>query len=85
MNYNCDNIYLFVNEKEIYKFKADNKNVHFPSEICLRSICNKFEFVESEEVSFNGNVYDFLVDYDAIDKSDTLNIHKYSMHKNNIK
>ena len=29
-------------------------------------------------------MYDFSVDYDAIDKSSTLKIHKYSTIKNNI-
>ena len=33
----------------------------------------------------NGNVCDFSVDYNFIDKSDILNIHKYLMTKNNIK
>ena len=28
LNYDVDNSYLFVNRKEIYKFKADNKNVN---------------------------------------------------------
>ena len=28
---NADNNYLFVNEKEISKFKAGNKNVNFPT------------------------------------------------------
>ena len=27
LHYNADNSYLFVNEKETFKFKADNKNV----------------------------------------------------------
>ena len=40
---------------------------------------------ESREVSLNRNVYDFSVDYNSIDKSDILNIHKYSMTKNNKK
>ena len=42
---------------------------------------------ESREVSLNGNgnVYDFSVDYNFIDKSDILNIHKYLMTKNNKK
>ena len=31
-HYNADNCYLFVNEKEIFKFKADNKNVNFPTQ-----------------------------------------------------
>ena len=34
---------------------------------------------ESREVSLNGNVYDFSVDYNSIDKSDILNIYKYLM------
>ena len=29
--YNDDDSYLFVNGKEICKFKADNKNVNFPT------------------------------------------------------
>ena len=36
---NSDNNYLFVNRKEIYKFKANEKNVNFPSQflnICKR-------------------------------------------------
>ena len=31
LHYNADNSYLFVNGKEIFKFKADNKNVSFPT------------------------------------------------------
>ena len=31
LHYNEDNSYLFVNEKEIFTFKADNKNVNFPT------------------------------------------------------
>ena len=29
LHYNTDNSYLFVNGKEIFKFKAHNKNVDF--------------------------------------------------------
>ena len=45
---------------------------------------NKSDYVDSEEVSLTGNMHDISVDYDAIDKSDILNIHKYLMAKNNI-
>ena len=31
LHYNGDNSYLFANGKEISKFKADNKNVNFPT------------------------------------------------------
>ena len=42
LHYNCDNSYLFVNRKEIYKFKPDNKNVNFQTQFCLGRISNKF-------------------------------------------
>ena len=85
LGYNADNSYFFVNGKEILKFKADNKNVNFPTQFCFGSISNGFSAHESREVSLNGDVYGFSVDYDSIDKSDILNIHKYLMTKNNMK
>ena len=57
LHYNADNSYLFVNGKEIFKFKAANKNVNFPTQFCLGSISNRFSAPESREVSLNGNVY----------------------------
>ena len=83
--YNTDNSYLFVNGKEIIKFKANNKNVNFPTQICSGSISDGFSATESREESLNGNVYNFSVYYSSTDKSDILNIHKYLMTKNNIK
>ena len=50
---------MFVNGKEIFKFKADNANVNFPTQFCLGSISNGFSVTESREVSLNENVYDF--------------------------
>ena len=85
LHYNVHNSYSFVNGKEIFNFKANNKNVNFPTQFCLGSISNGFSATESREVSLNGNVYDFSVDYNSIDKSDILNIHKYLMTKNNVK
>ena len=84
LHYNSDSTYLFVNGKEIFKFKADNKNVKYPTRFCLGSVSDGFSATESREVSLNGNVYDFSVDCNSIDKSDIVNIHKYLMTKNNI-
>ena len=81
-NYNGDNSYLFVNWKEIVKFKANNKNVNFPTQFCRACISNWFSTTESREVSLKGNVYDFAVDCNSLDKSNILNIHKYLMVKN---
>ena len=85
MHYNADNSYLFVNGNEIFKFKADNKNVNFPAQFCLGSISNGISATESREISLKGNVYDFPVDYSSIDKCGILNTPKYLMTKNNIK
>ena len=48
---NGDNSYLFVNGKEIYKFKADNWTVNFPIQFCLGKISTGFSLAESREVS----------------------------------
>ena len=69
----------------MFKFKADNKNVNFRTPFCLRSVSNRFSTIESREVFLNGNGYDFLVDYNSVDKYGILNIHKYLMNGNNRK
>ena len=83
LHYNAHNSYLFVNRKEIFKFKSDNKNFNFPTRFCLGSVSNGCNNTESREVSLNGNVHDFSLDYNFIDKSDIINIHQYLMTKNN--
>ena len=84
MHDNGGNSYLLVNGKKIDKIKENNNIVNFPSQFCIGSIFNNFEYDEAEEASLKENVYDFSVDYDAIDKSDMLNIHSYLMVRNNI-
>ena len=76
LQYHCHNSYLLLNGKEIYKFKA--------SQFCPGSISSKLDYVDSGEVSLKGNVYDFLVDYLAVDKYNILNIHQYLKIKNSI-
>ena len=78
LHYNGNNSYLFVNAKEIYKFKASNKK------ICLERIYNKLGATDSKEISLKGNVNDFSDDYKSMDQSNILNIHKYLMIKNNV-
>ena len=69
----------------MFKFKANNKNINFSTQFCLESISNGFSASESREVYLNGNVQDLSVNYNSIEKSDILNIRKYSKTKNNIK
>ena len=79
LHYNAGNSHLLVDGKEIFKFKADYKNVNFPTKFCLWSISNGLSATECREVSLNGNVDDFSVNYNSIDKSGMLNIHKYKI------
>ena len=71
-------------EKEIFKFKADNKSVKVPIQFCLGNISNGFGGPESRDVSLKGNAYDSSIDFNAIDKSEIHNIHNYLMIKNNV-
>ena len=63
---------MFVNGKEIFDFKADNKNVNFPTQFYLSSISNRFSATESRELSLKGSGYGFSVDHNSIDKADIL-------------
>ena len=63
-----------INWKEIFKLKSENKNDNFQTQYCLGSGSVGFSATESSEVSLNGNVYDFSVDYNYIDKTYLLNI-----------
>ena len=78
-------VICLLTEMKFSKFKADNKNINFPTQIFLGSIFNGFSATKSREISLNENVYDFSVDYNSIDKSDTLSIHKYLIIKSNMK
>ena len=84
LHYNSNNSYLFVNGKEVYQFKASNKNVSFPTQLFLGSISIKLGAIDSEEASLKGNVFVFSVAYNSIDKSNIFKLHKYLMIKNNI-
>ena len=83
MHYSGANSYLFVNGTEISKFKAkDSKIVATP--LCLGNISKDWSVNNMKKTGFNGCVFDFSVDYDAIVVDDIKDIHKYLMKRNNI-
>ena len=84
MHYNGANSYLFVNGKEIIKFKAKDSEI-VSNLLCLGNISEDVSIDNMKKAGLNGYVYDFSVDYDAISVNDILDIHKYLMEKNNIK
>ena len=83
LHYNGANSYLFVNGTEIYKFKVKDSEI-IASPLCLGDISKDCSTDNMKRTGFNGYVYDFSTDYDAINVDDIKNIHKYLMEKNNI-
>ena len=85
LHYDGDGSYLFVNGKEVTKFKAKDSEIK-ANQLALGSILTSTNLSNSdiEDSKLYGNVYDFSVDYSAITNDEILDIHKYLMKKNNI-
>ena len=83
LHYNRANSYLFVNDTEIYKFRAKDSEI-VASPLWLGNISKDWSTDKMKKTGFNGYVYDFSVDYDATDFDDIKDIHKYLMEENNL-
>ena len=83
LHYNGANSYLFVNGTEIIKFKAKDSEIIAYS-LCLGNISKDWSQDTMKKAGFNGYIYDFSADYNAIAVDDISNIHKYLMKKNGI-
>ena len=83
--YNGDNSYLFVNGKEVTKYKAKKPGIK-ANQLTLGSTSTSANLSSSdnEDSKLYGNVYDFSVDYCAISNDKILDIHAYLMKKNDI-
>ena len=80
LHYNGANSYLFVNGTEIHKFKAKDSEI-IAAQLCLGNISKDWSADNMNRTGFNGYIYDFSVDYDAIAVDDIKDIHKYLMKK----
>ena len=83
LHYNGADSYLFVNGTEIIKFKAKDSEI-VATQLCLENISKKWIVDNMKRTGFNGYVYDFSVDYNAIVLDDISGIHKNLMKKNNM-
>ena len=83
LHYNGANRSLFVSGREIIKFKAKDSEILAYS-LCLGNISKDWSQDNMKKTGFNGYIYDFSSDYNAIAVSDILDIHKYLMEKNGI-
>ena len=77
---NGANSYLFVNDTDIYKFKAKDSEI-LVGPICLGNISKDWSL---DNMKKTGLLNYFSVDYDPIAVDDIKDIHKYLMKKNNI-
>ena len=73
----------FVNGAEIYKFKEKDSEI-VAAPLRLGNVSKDQSIDNMKNTGFNGYVYDFSVDLDAIVVDDISDIHKYLMKKNNI-
>ena len=80
LHYNGADSYLFVNGKEIIKFKAKDSEI-VPYSLCLGNISKDWTNDNMKKTGFNGYIYDFSTNYNTINKSDILDIHRYLMKK----
>ena len=83
LHYNGVNNYWFLNGTEIIKLKVKGYEI-VATPLCLGNISKDWTVDNMTRTGFNGYVYDFRVDYDAIAVNDILDIHKYLMKKNNM-
>ena len=81
LHYNGADSYLFIKGTEIIKFKAKDSEIT-TYRLCLGNISKYWSVANMKKTVFNGYVYDFSVDYDAVEVSDILDIRKYLMEKN---
>ena len=65
---------IVVNGTEIHKFKAKVSEI-VAAPLCLGNISKDWSVDNMKRTGFNGYVYDFCVDCDAIAVNDILDIH----------
>ena len=83
MHYNGATSYLFVNGTEIINFKAKGLEI-LEYSLCLGNISKDWSQDNMKKTGFNGYIYDFSTDYNAVKISDIQNIHRYLMKNNEI-
>ena len=84
LHYNNDNNYLFANGRQELKFKAKHDQI-INEKLCLGNLSCEWTTDESEKTGVYGNIYDFVVDYEAINSVKPIyDMHRYLMTKHGI-
>ena len=80
LHYTGGNRYLFVNGREVSKFKAKNSEL-IKYRMCLGGLSKDYDRDRHRNTGLYRNVYDFSVDYSAISNDKIHDIHAYLMNK----
>ena len=84
LHYNGDNSYLFVNGRQELKFKCKTDQL-VKEKLCIGNLSNNWSPIEAKKTGLYGNIYDFVVDYEAINGVKQIyDMHRYLMTKHNI-
>ena len=76
--------YLFANGRQELKFKAKDDQI-INEKLCLGNLSSECTTSESGKTGAYGNIYDFVVDYKAINGVKPIyDMHRYLMTKHNI-
>ena len=81
---NGDDSYLFVNGRQELKFKAKNDQL-VKEKLCIGNLSDQWTASESEKTGLYGNIFDFVVDYEAIiGVGPICDMHRFLMTKHNV-
>ena len=84
LQYNGDDSYLFVNCRQELKFKCKTYQL-VKEKVCIGNLSDQWTTSESETTGLYGSIYDFVVDYEAINGVKPIyDMHRYLMIKHNI-
>ena len=85
LHYKGDESYLFVNGRQQLKFKFKTDQL-VKEKLCLGNLSDQWSTKsDSEKTGLQGNIYDFVVDCQAIvGVKPIYDLHRYLMTKHNI-
>ena len=85
LHYNGDESYLFLNGRQELRFKCKTDQL-VKEKLCLGNLSDKWSTKsDSEKTGLHGNIYHFVVDYQAIvGVKPIYDLHRYLMTKHNI-
>ena len=82
---NGDESHFFVNGRQELKFKTKTDQL-VKEKLCIGNLSDQWTASESEKTGLYGNIYDFLVYYQAIVGAGPIyDMHRYLMTKHNIR